>query len=325
MALNLELLHHLITYDTAQQAWSVLIQKTLTIASAALSNETALAEVIRRDQEIGEMDHVLACTAWDLWEAFGHSVERTSQRLIRGWSDPYTAHAVLILDGLSLRELPWLLQGAHQRGFTVGEVTATASELPGTTDEFARALGLSRRSQLNNNGGGLARRSQPTRTDSGDMSWETCAALIDATPNWVFWHHWPDNLLHQLHGAGKGIRTLTAAILEQLTSEPFWSLIERLATGRRLVVTSDHGYAATGDFHDAQGEPHQYLKKTFASGQKPTGRIGPPVALAVQGSRQPHLLTLGRLKWKSHGGYPTLTHGGLSLLEVLSPFVVLTK
>jgi hypothetical protein len=27
----------------------------------------------------------------------------------------------------------------------------------------------------------------------------------------------------------------------------------------------------------------------------------------------------------SQGGYPTLTHGGLSLLEVLSPFVELTK
>ena len=38
-----------------------------------------------------------------------------------------------------------------------------------------------------------------------------------------------------------------------------------------------------------------------------------------------HLLALGRRKWRSQGGYPTLTHGGLSLLEVLSPWVELTR
>ena len=36
-------------------------------------------------------------------------------------------------------------------------------------------------------------------------------------------------------------------------------------------------------------------------------------------------LALGRRKWKCQGGYPTLTHGGLSLLETLSPFIELEK
>ena len=55
---------------------------------------------------------------------------------------------MLILDGLSLRELPWLLQGAKERGFTTHGVAACASELPGETDEFARALGFASRSKL---------------------------------------------------------------------------------------------------------------------------------------------------------------------------------
>ena len=33
----------------------------------------------------------------------------------------------------------------------------------------------------------------------------------------------------------------------------------------------------------------------------------------------------GRRKWKSAGGYPTLTHGGLSVLEVAVPWIELTK
>ncbi len=35
--------------------------------------------------------------------------------------------------------------------------------------------------------------------------------------------------------------------------------------------------------------------------------------------------SLGRRKWKSQGGYPTLTHGGLSLLEVAVPFIELSR
>jgi hypothetical protein len=329
MALDLELLHRL-TQGTAKEAWWVLIEKILNITSAALPAENVAAEVVRRDLEIGELDHLLSSSAWDLWEEFGRSVEHTSERLLHWWKQPYSAHAVLILDGLSLRELPWLLQGARERGFILGEVTATASELPGTTSAFAQALGLTNRSDLKNNSGGPAHRLQPSRTDSGDMPWAECGALIDATPNWVFWHHWPDNELHEVSGAGQGIDALTPTVAKELTSEAFWSLIERLATGRRLVITSDHGYAATGYFPDAQGELRQFLKETFANGRcvmgkNPADPFIPPVTLWVSDSRPPYILAVGRRKWKNHSGYPTLTHGGLSLLKVLSPFVELAK
>ena len=51
----------------------------------------------------------------------------------------------------------------------------------------------------------------------------------------------------------------------------------------------------------------------------------PPVALQLNSPHGAHLLALGRRKWKSQGGYPTLTHGGLSLLEVLSPWIEISK
>ena len=73
-----------------------------------------------------------------------------------------------------------------------------------------------------------------------------------------------------------------------------------------------------------------YLKKTFSSGRSKAGNgetspFIPPVALNIDSPHGPHLLAVGRRKWRSQGGYPTLTHGGLSLLEVLSPFIELTK
>ena len=122
MALDAGVLHRL-TKGTAEDAWRVIIDKAVEIASKPLAAGNAPSEVTKRDREIGALDHFLSSSGWDLWQAFGDTVERTSDRLARWWAEPYSAKAVLILDGLSLRELPWLLQGAKERGFTLHEVT----------------------------------------------------------------------------------------------------------------------------------------------------------------------------------------------------------
>ena len=329
MALDAEVLRRL-TKGTSEDAWRVIIDKAIAIASKPLTAGNAPSEVTKRDREIGALDYFLSSSGWDLWQVFGDTVERNSNRLVRWWGEPYSAKAVLILDGLSLRELPWLLQGAKDRGFTLHEVSANASELPAETNQFAQALGFGNRSQLQNNGGGLAHKLQPANTECGDYPWKDCAGLVNAAPNWVFWHHWPDSKVHGAAGAGQGLDTLTHDAANQLSSDDFWAFVERLATGRRLVITSDHGYAATGQFPDADGEVGQFLKATFASGRSKvgageTGPFVPPVALQINSPHGDHLLAVGRWKWKSQGGYPTMTHGGLSLLEVLSPFVEITK
>jgi len=329
MALDVELLHCLTT-DTQEEAWRVIVNAAIEIMVKPLAPSSAPNDVTKRDREMGSLDHFLSSCGWDLWRGFGDTVQRTSDCLVRWWAEPYAAKAVLILDGLSLRELPWLVQGAEQRGFVVHGVAAHASELPGETNAFARALGFGSRSQLQNNGGGASHKLQTAQTESVDMAWEDCLGLINNAPNWVFWHHWPDSKIHDGSGAGLGLDTLTRDTAAQLSSDDFWSFVERLATGRRLVITSDHGYAATGHFTDADGELGQFLKKTFASARSTTtigdtGPFAPPVAIRLEGPHGPHLFAVGRWKWKSQGGYPTLTHGGLTLLEVLSPFVELTK
>lgn len=335
MALDAGILQRL-TQGTAADAWRFIIERTVEIASRPLAEGNAPSEVVKRDREIGELDLFLASSGWDLWQSFGQpeisGVERTSDRLARWWAEPFSARAVLVLDALSLRELPWLLQGTKERGFTLHSVTATASELPGETNEFARALGLASRSQLQANGGGLAHKLQPAQTETIDLPWKDCEGLVGSASgakNWVFWHHWPDAKLHD-YGAGQGLELLTKDAAQQLSSDDFWAFVERLATGRRLVITSDHGYAATGYFPDADSDVAAHLKQTFSSGRSKAGNgdagpFVPPVALRIDSPHGAHLLALGRRKWRSQGGYPTLTHGGLSLLEVLSPFVELTK
>ena len=329
MLLDANLLHRL-TRKTPTDAWRIIVDQVIGISSRPILADNASGEVIKRDREIGILDHFLSTTSWDLWHSFGEAVQRTSDRLVQGWNTPYAAKAVLILDSLSLRELPWLLQGAKEHGFTLHPISATASELPGDTNTFAQALGFGNRSQLQNNGGGSTHRLTPGKTECADLPWRDCANLIDASPNWVFWHHWPDSKLHDESGAGQGLEILTSDAVEQLTSHDFWQFVERLATGRRLVITSDHGYAATGLFHDASGEEAVFLKATFKNGRGVAGNVDPgpfvpPVAMPIHSPHGTHLLSVGRRKWRSQGGYPTLAHGGLSLLEVLSPYVELSR
>lgn len=160
MALDPRVLRTL-TNGTSEDAWQFIVKHTVEIASKPPAAGNTPSEVIKRDREIGGFDHFLSTSGWDLWQAFGDRVERTSDRLARWWTEPYSAKAILIPDGLSLRELPWLLQGAKERGFALHEVTANASERPGETNEFAQGLSFGNRSRFRNNGGGLAHRLQP--------------------------------------------------------------------------------------------------------------------------------------------------------------------
>jgi len=319
-----------LTTAAPADAWRAVIDTSIAICSQPLPINSASAEVTKRDRAIGELDHLLSAGAWDLWKQFGDVVERNSDQLVDWWGSPYSAKAILILDGLSLRELPWLIEGAKSRGFKLHRTSAYGAEIPSETNSFARALGFNSRSQLQNNGGGFAHRLANAKTECVDLPWKDCADLIDSSPNWLFWHHWPDSKLHDGSGAGQGLDTLTRDIASQLAGDDFWSFVDRLATGRRLVITSDHGYAATGLFFDAADEQAAFLKSILKSGRSIAGEhdpglFVPPVALQSTNQHGKHLLAVGRWKWRSQGGYPTLAHGGLSLLEMLSPFIEITK
>lgn len=90
MGLDASVLHSL-TKGSAEDAWSVIIKSALEIASRPLEMSGAPSEVIRRDREIGMLDNFLSSSGWDLWQAFGEVVERTSDRLVSWWGEPYSA------------------------------------------------------------------------------------------------------------------------------------------------------------------------------------------------------------------------------------------
>jgi len=313
------------------EAWQAIFDYAWNICTRKIVGEKPEAQVTSRDRAVGDLDLFMATAGWDLWRSYETVVPKTSVKLIQWWEgNQNNGRAVLILDALSLRECPWIIHGATERGYTIHDAKATGAELPADTTPFAKALGFSQRSSLGNNGAGSAHHLTGARTESTDIAWEDCAGFIGSEPDWVFWHHWPDHRLHDHDTAGKGLSTLTREVREHLTSDAFWSLVERLATGRRVIITSDHGYAASGIFPDSDKNQTGYLKKKFKSGRWIDGdgdltQWVPPIDLPLNTQHGRYQFVLGRRKWKSAGGYPTLTHGGLSVLEVAVPWIELAK
>jgi hypothetical protein len=316
---------------SAPQAWEAISNSLWQTFSAPIRSTQAEAEVVRRDRAITELENTLAAAGWDLWNEFDTCVPKASASLIDFWKRVSGGKAVLILDGASLREVPWLLKQATDRGFQIHAAGPRGSELPCETTPFAKALGFSQRSALENNGAGGAHRLAGAVTESSPLNWRDCREMVRNHTDVVFWHHFPDDRIHDLAAPGEGLHQLARETHERFTADDFWGFVERLATGRRLVITSDHGYAACGLFPDlADKDQVDYMKRLFKSGRTAAndgddGGWVPPIDLRLQTDHGSHRYVLGRRKWKSGGGYPTLHHGGLSLLEVFVPFIELSR
>ncbi len=266
-------------------------------------------------------DRLLAEAAWELWEAFPAYAEKTSDCL-KSWASSGSGKAVLILDALSLRELPILMGAAEVRGIQPVQVKVTGSECPSTTDHFAKSLGISSRSALANDGkpGTFALFGGDCYTDVVSLPFEDCA--VPPSPNLVIWHSWLDDLIHLQQKLPDQIASIATSTLQ---SDGFWNFINRLRQGRGLIITSDHGYAVSKRFSSEVEDPDaiEILRKTFgASRNKAVSepwqkRFMPPIVMT---NNNQHVV-MGQRKWKVQGGFPHVCHGGMSLLEVAVPYM----
>jgi hypothetical protein len=313
------------------QAWTEIFSALWDGLSVPVGNVDVAAEMVRRDKAFESLDLVLSGAAWDLWSSFEASTPATADALVSFWDEAPGGKAVLVLDALSLRETPWILQEATKRGYAIKTAKPTASALPSDTTSFARALGLSQRSSLAS-GKSASLRLSGAATAFFDQPWNECADTLPNDPNLFVWHDWPDTLMHDLSGAGPGLRQLAQDAKTVLTGDGFWSFVDRLAQGRRVVITADHGYAASGLFSDVPDEEQKtYYQQTFgaeryaASADKGASHWLPPVDIALDTARGPHRFALGRRGWRVQSGRKNLSHGGLSVLETAVPFIELVR
>lgn len=272
-------------------------------------------------------DRLLAETAWELWASYPNAAPRTSSQLKKWCAAPSSiGRAVLVLDALSLREMPWLLGEAQARNIQPTDVRVTGSEAPSDTDQFARALGVPLRSHLAGNGAPASFDLFPAKayTDVISIPFEDSVGGIPHEPNVFVWHSWLDDLIHVHKKLPDQIYKAASTTLQD---DGFWRFVDRLRQGRKLVITSDHGYAVSKLFSSEEIDPDviEKLRENFGAARYKESnapwqdRFMPPIVV----SHNEHHVVMGQRKWKVQGGFPHVCHGGLSLLEVAVPFIEL--
>lgn len=305
-------------HRSPEDAWSMLFENV-----GELARNTA--SPVELHNKTIQPDRLLAEGAWDLWNGYPTAAHRTSDALRSWWAAPTgQGRAILILDALSLRELPVLLAAAAARNIHPTKVSVTGSEAPSESNTFAHALGLPSRGALSHSGYPMSFcfASDGPWTDVLAVPFEDCIPMIQPQRDVVLWHEWLDNLLHVHSNAPDQVYHAASLGLQ---GDGFWKLVDRLRTGRRLLITADHGYAASRLFATNENDPEvvDALRATFgASRCKPatqpwTRSLMPPVVFTHNG----HHMVMGQRKWTVQGGFPYLCHGGLTLLEVAVPFL----
>ncbi len=311
------------TVDPAE-TWTAIFAR---LRELSLSNPGAAA--LHRETIVP--DRLLAETAWDLWQQFPRCAPTVIGELKQFWiSAAGVGTAVLVLDGLSLCELPLIVAAGQQRGLSPVRVEVRGAEVPTETDRFAEALGLSSRSKLYNNQapGTFVFAGPDVFTDLLDSPFADCVGAIPTNPRLFVWHKWPDEPLIHLHEDKKdGPAIVAAQTKTELSGDGFWKLVDRLRQGRRLVITGDHGYADANTFSNEEKneETVKLLRSFFGAARcakedpaKPWPRQHlPPLVCRHNG----WLVVMGQRKWAVQGGFPNLCHRGLSLLEAAVPFI----
>lgn len=307
-------------------AWSQICDRLRDLAMTGLNPQAMHKATI-------EPDRMLAESAWNLWADFATSAPKVIDELRAFWSATSpSGTAVLILDALSLRELPIILAAAQKRGIAPTRIEARAAAVPTETDRFAEALGIPGRSKLFNNRppGTFIFAGPDTYTDVLDAPFEDCVASVPTTPRLFLWHKWPDEPLIHLHDDKPDGHTIVARETKaQLSSDGFWKFVDRMRQGRRLVITSDHGYAVAQFFSSAieDDETVKLMRQHFharRSAKEDTAnpwpnRHLPPLACKYDG----WLAVMGQRKWSVQGRFAYLCHAGLTLLEAIVPYIEL--
>jgi hypothetical protein len=327
MSLPPDSLQSLLTAPAAD-AWASIREQMISVWQPDYEAGAELSQARQREDNLASLELLLSHSIWPLWQSFSAFVPRAAQALADFWASHPGGRAVLMLDSLSLRELPLLTVAARARNFTIHRVSTFGSELPPETNTFAKALGFSSRSAMDNNGASSSA-FPGAHTLSHALPWEDAAVGVPPTPGVLCWHHWPDDRLHHLDGSDGGFDKLFPELVKQLRSDAFWSFVKKLATGRRLVITSDHGYAVSGGFPNVSADQKDYLREKFSAQRFRADAVNtrewlPPLTATLATASGPVTFVTGRQKWQVPGGFPSLSHGGLTLMETFVPWVELS-
>ena len=270
------------------------------------------------EEKINRFEMLAASTADKIYGEL-LSAPDSSGNLLGVLSDPDTA--VVVFDGLSIREVPMILNLADKSGFSLLRKATSQAAIPSETMDFIeRELPcghiapsqLQTRKELKEKGIVAIYSKNITQPLSGEY---------DDSPLLV-WSSFPD-LTYKDSGARfeshfENIHTLF---------ETAWMNIVQVIKGKqRIIITSDHGYVFFGtgmDFPRSSSEM-KGLNACFGNDRNVSleEKSDTPVSDDIYiCESQKTAIVKGRVRTKSTGdaARKLYKHGGLSLMEMITP------
>jgi len=233
--------------------------------------------------------------------------------------------AVVVFDGLSLREIPMILNLAEKSGLKTIRTDVSIAAVPCETMDFiARELPCGRiapsqlpgRKELKEKGIAALYSGNYTQGISGNHDGE--ALLV--------WSSFPD---HTYRDSGAKFESHFENI-HAMFETAWMNTVQRIKGKHRIVITSDHGYIYFGGGMDfpRQSLEMKELNAYFGNDRYAylQEKTAPPASndIYLDSTRQIALLK-GRVKTRASGEAATrlYKHGGLSLMEMLTPWIEL--
>jgi hypothetical protein len=231
--------------------------------------------------------------------------------------------AVIVFDGLSLREIPIILRLSKKSDLTVREISCSLAAIPSETIDF-----IEREFQC----GKISPSQLPGRNELRSKGitaiyTNNITQGINAPENnspLLIWSAFPDNTY-----TDSGSRFENHFENIHIQFETAWmNTVQQIKGKKTLIVTSDHGYVFFGTGMDRTSLDIRDLNSYFGNNRNTllSDNPHPPKSddIIIDEAKGVAMVK-GRIKTRSTGeaAMKLYKHGGLSLMEMLIPWVVL--
>jgi hypothetical protein len=233
--------------------------------------------------------------------------------------------AVVVFDGASIRELPLLSKLARETGYRILESSYSVAGLPSETESFIEQRLLGKPLSPSQ----LETRKELRGRNVRALYYETPLRSFELPPDgqsFLLWSSFPDGTYMNLEAQHP---QHFEAMLKQF--DVAWrNTVLAVPPGYRIIVTSDHGYIYFGVGMESERRCEDALRllesnrfKVFSENETmPEERP----ELHIIGSHRLAMLR-GRIKnrMQGHAGNKLFRHGGMSLTEMLTPWLVIQR
>jgi hypothetical protein len=276
------------------------------------------------ESQVNALEEIIASSAPRVYDEL--TVDPAPERDLRAFLMNQRPAAVVVFDGLSLREIPAVLKLAERSGLRVVETGLAFAATPSETMDFvAQRLRVGK--------GNIAPVQLPGRSDlreAGIVAFHYNAVsqmqmLPKDSPALLLWSAFPD----QFFGDNTARFREHFQELHVLFETAWKSTVQQIPRGRKILVTSDHGYVFFGSnlsfarnnatvrpLTQLMGGERFYRLDLGDAPTHPDLTVLPHRGVAmIRGRVQTH--PTGQASSKLY------KHGGLSLMEMLTPWIVL--